>query len=191
MYYVLECDYPDDDNDGYLDIDDGIDIDGIDSWSAGERFTVPVPNPIGVEAMPEGDYTGPPIEMHDGNLLLMSPRLVAALREAGVDNLDCYPAVIVNIETKKKYEYQAVNIIGLVAAADLGKSQWSSYDGDPAYDASFEGLTVRPEAARGALMFRLAENTGVILVHDKVKAHLLAKGLDTLTFSEPEDWVQL
>jgi hypothetical protein len=191
MYYVLDCPTPDAENDGYLDIDDGIDIDGIDSWSAGERFTVSVPNPISVEAIPEGEYTGPPVEMHDGNLLLMSNRLVGALREAGVDNLDCYPAVIVNVETKKKHQYQAVNIIGLVAAADLGKSEWSSYDGDASYDASFEGLSVREEAARGALMFRLAENTGIILVHEKVKDHLLAKGLDTLTFNDPEDWVQL
>ena len=191
MYYVLDCDYPEDESGGYMDIDDGIEIDGVDSWSSGERFTVPIPSPILVNVVPEAGYTGLPNEMKDGNLLLMSDRLVSALRVAGVDNIDTYPTTLVNTETGQTYSYQAVNIIGLIAAADLEKSEWHSYDGDGVSDTTFESLTLKEDRARGALLFRLAENTSTILVHEKVRDHILASGISTLKFIEPEDWVQL
>jgi hypothetical protein len=189
MYYVLDCDIPMDENDGYFDIDDSaVEIDGIDSWSIGKKFTVPVPNPIIVDANPMEEYAGPPPEMNDANILIMSERLTKALREAGVDNIDTYPALLRNTETGKTYKYEAVNIIGLVAAADLAKSEWESFDSKPQFDTTFERLVIDGEAAGGSLMFRLAENTFAIVIHARVRDHLIKSGLDTLTFVEPEDW---
>jgi hypothetical protein len=189
MYYVLDAEIPMDENDGYLDIDDSmVEIDGIDSWSVGKKFTVPVPTPIIVDATPIEEYAGPPPEMNDANILIMSTRLVKALREAGVDNIDTYPALLRNTETGKTHPYEAVNIIGLVAAADLAKSEWESFDAKPQFDTTFERLVIDPDAAGGSLMFRLAENTFAIVVHARVRDHLVKSGLDTLTFAEPEDW---
>ena len=188
-YYVLDCDIPMDENDGYFDIDDSaVEIEGIDSWSIGRRFTVPVPAPIIVDANPVEEYDGPPPEMNDANILIMSERLVKGLREAGVDNIDTYPALLRNTETGKTYPYQAVNIVGLIAAADLSKSEWENFDGSPRFDTTFERLVIDPDAAGGSLMFRLAENTFAIVVHARVRDHLIKSGIDTLTFVEPEDW---
>lgn len=189
MYYVLYCETPMDEEDGYLDIEDGLEIEGVDCWDIGRRFDVDIPNPLQVDLVPVEGYTGEPAEMHDGNILLMSNRLVAALKEAGVDNLDCYPATLKNVETGKTFSYQAVNIIGVMAAADLEKSQWQSYDGEPLFDVNFEGLEINEQAAQGALLFRLAESTDTILIHEKVRDHIIARGIATLKFIRPSDWV--
>ena len=45
------------------------------------------------------------------------------------------------------------------------------------------------EKAGGELMFRLLENSSAIMVHEKVKDHLLSKGFDMLTFIESVDWI--
>jgi len=191
MYYVLYCEYPKDAAGGFMDIDDGIRIRGVRSWRIGQRIDVEVPNPIIVNVTPTGSYTGPPIEMSAGTLLLMSNRLVEALRAAGVDNIDCYPASLRNTKTGETYNYQSVNILGLVAAADLTKSEATIYDDSPAADVSFESVVLKNEALHGELLFRLAENTGTIMIHEKVRDKILERGITTLKFIRPENWVRL
>ena len=41
----------------------------------------------------------------------------------------------------------------------------------------------------GQLLFRLAESLGAIIVHRRVKDHLLARGFDMLTFRDPAKYV--
>ncbi|XXY17976.1 hypothetical protein WME88_58080 [Sorangium sp. So ce216] len=188
-YYVLSYEVPQDENEGYLDLQDGLDFDGVDSWSLGQRFLAALPDPIEVDLVPVSGYRGEPSEMYDGNMCLMSERLLSALLTCGVDNIDHYRAVLRNTETGQTYGYRAVNIVGLVAAADLAGSVWESHDGDARIDTSFDALVVNEGKALGALMFRLAENTSTILIHAKVRDHLLSVGFPTLRFLEPSGWV--
>jgi hypothetical protein len=106
------------------------------------------------------------------------------LRRCGVDNIDTYPAVLVDNANEREFRYFAVNILGLVAAADLSKSQWSNFDSAARLDTHFESLAVDPAKARGHLMFRLAEDTGTIIVHAKVKQALESAGIPMLRFSQ-------
>jgi hypothetical protein len=41
--------------------------------------------------------------------------------------------------------------------------------------------------ARGALIFRLAESVNAILVHERLRDHLIANGFRNLEFLEPTD----
>src|SRR5262245_34137795 len=51
---------------------------------------------------------------------LMSKRLVEALRGSGVDNLQIFPAVLTEASSGAvRDDYCVVNVIGLVAAADM------------------------------------------------------------------------
>ena len=111
-------------------------------------------------------------------------RANSILKEAGVDNLDCYPAILTNVETGETYDYQAVNIIGTRMAADLDKSDWENFDGEAKTDTFFNKLTVDEEKAEGLLIFRLAESLSTVIVHQQVKDHILGQGIDTLTFLE-------
>jgi hypothetical protein len=95
----------------------------------------------------------------------MSRRLVDVLQGCGVDNLQIFPAVISREETGETIShYCVVNVLGLVAAADMGKSKARPL----ANVKFFEKLAVDPTRARGLLMFRLAESLTDIIVADNV-----------------------
>ncbi len=122
---------------------------------------------------------------------LFSRRLVAALREAGVDNLETFETVLSNLEGEKPPPadfYLAVNVIGLVEAADLKKSELGPGVEEKLISVDFDSLSVDPARARNLLMFRLAENTSAVLVHARVKAQVEAAGLPALTWLRPQEW---
>lgn len=188
MYYILDYEIPENEEGGYLDFQD-IEIDGIESWYVGKRFNIEVPNPIEIDIIPIGDYDGPPSEMYQGHMVLMSNKLVETLKELGIYNIDCYPAVLKNVKTGEKYSYQAVNIIGVIAAVDLQKSNWESYDGDPLFDVNFNGIVINHQASKNKLLFRLAESIGTIVVHETIRDNLISRGFNTLYFIKPSDLV--
>lgn len=160
----------------------------IDSWRMGRRFISELPNPVVVKIMP-----GNPdnlIELYNDDALIMHKRLLAALQEAGVDNLDVYPCVIINEGTGFRTEdYVAVNLIGLVKAVDIDNSNVTGGDSDHLLDTDFDGLVIDPKKAKDHLMFRLAENTSAIVIHRSVKEHLVKKGFTMLSYVQPEDWI--
>jgi len=96
---------------------------------------------------------------------VMSKRLVAALQAAGVDNLQTFPAEITNNETGEVIrDFVAVNVVGMVSAADEGASESS-----PLADVKFfHRLVMDPTSAKGLRMFRLAESRMDVIVDEAV-----------------------
>lgn len=185
MFYRLGYEYPIDADGGHYTIEDGVDFEGVRSWSLGCRFTHAVlPSPIELDLVPVGGFSGSPPDMLDGNMCLMSEVMASTLFTAGVDNLDCYPATLFDRVNQRRFDYHAVNILGLVKAADLDRSDWSSFDADARMDTHFAQLRVDPGKASALAIFRLAEDTGTIVVVERVKQALEARGLGTLTFSK-------
>lgn len=161
----------------------------MDNWTRGYRWEDPVPQPICFEIDEEDEGVLRPF--FEPIVPLMRADLLEALRECGCDNLDDYDAVIRETRTGKEYvDYRAVNIIGLVAAADLVESDAapSGFDGGYLVDTFFRKFKMNEAAAHGQLVFRLAEKVSAIFVHTKVKDHLLARGFDELTFMHPAKW---
>ena len=184
MYFMLGCFGPEDQNRAALG-----EVRGLKDvyWTTGRRFSSPIPTPVEVFLDPW--YPGVMVPMFDRGILLFSDAMIAALQEAGVDNLDCYPAVIKDTVKGITYkDYKAVNIIGIIACADLGKSKHTAF-GDPLIDVDFDSLAIDEAKTRDALMFRLAECVSGIVVHEKVKEHLEAKGIAYLDFTPPGEWV--
>ncbi len=185
-HYMLECYQPIEWDD--MALLEGVDFDDVGSWRLGKRFEFKPPNPVVVKIMP-----GNPddlIELYNDDALVMNKRLLAALQEAGVDNLDVYPCVIVNEGTGFRTEdYVAVNLIGLVKAVDIDNSNVTGEGSDHLLDTDFDGLAIDPEKAKDYLMFRLAENTSAIVIHRSVKEHLVEKGFTMLSYVEPKDWI--
>jgi hypothetical protein len=157
------------------------------SWISGKQFKFEIPIPIELELDPENQ--GIMMPMYDKGILLFSDVMIEALRDAGVDNFDCYDVVIWDPITKRKFqEYKAVNIIGVISCADLTKSKYSMHD-TPSIDVDFDSLVIDETKTHGALMFRLAECVTGIVVHEKVKEVLLEKGIKHLDFDHPEEWI--
>jgi hypothetical protein len=166
------------------------------SWASGKRFSTnpndPVfrqPPPEPVQAEVKADYPGVMAEFWKAPVPLMTKRLLAALQEAGVMNLDTYQAEIYDVSQNAIYDnYVAFNIIGTVSAADLNQSSYDATLPERMISVDFDSVIIDEQATRGALMFRLAESVNAIVVHEKVKQYLEENGIDTLTFIPPEEW---
>lgn len=115
--------------------------------------------------------------------------LILAMRECGVDNLQAFDAVLHDPENGTNYtNYKAVNIVGLMAVADMQKSVATAHTSPALIDVEFDKLVIDEKKARGAFLFRLAQATGTILVHDRVRDCLIRKGFDKdLAFFEPSE----
>lgn len=130
-------------------------------------------------------------ELYWDPIPLFSRRLVTALQNAGVDNLQAFETTLATVQGKNpppRNHYVAVNIIGRVAAADLAESELNPDVEDRILSADFYSLTVDHKKTKDLLMFRLAENISAVLVHERIKAQVEAAGITTLTWIPPTQW---
>ena len=167
-------------------------------WTTGRRFSEEIAEPLEIILEPlSDDYDPDDPDSEEGpdmpdcfldEIPLLTNALIEALARGGVDNLDTYDAVLIDPETDERHDsYKAVNIIGLIAAADMDASNATVHPGGPVIDVDFDGLVVDESKAGGQLLFRLAESVNGILIHEELKDHLLSEGFDRLVFLETGD----
>lgn len=161
---------------------------GLLNWLSGTKFEVAIPEPLEFQLDSQGgafvtDFFPPAIP-------LMSVRMLDALNQAGVDNIDSYDAVITGLDGEPlTEEYKAVNIIGRIACADLDASICDVDDPDDPVGVDFESLVIDEDRTRGLLFFRLHEAVNGIVVHNSVKQSLEQLALKGIVFVDPEDWI--
>jgi hypothetical protein len=173
---------------GYMEIEDWDDSEGFEGWSVGKPAKSQPQGTVVIRARRHEGYKGEPDDFSDHNIPLMSKRLKEAIESAGVDNITFYP---VTVRTKKEtYEYFAFNLVGLVSVVDPA-SEIKSPDGDFLGDSSITDLVIDDEKGRGLLMFRLKEKFSVILVHKKLKEVIEQRGIASVKFLAPEDFMAL
>ena len=171
------------------------DIPGIrwSAWRKGARLDDVPPNPLlfTLKPMnPNASDHGPHLPSFlNAAIPLFSTTLLAELRKCGVDNLDTYPVALTDPDSGSVLDhYRAVNVIGLVSAADMAKSDAIVHPGGPALiDVAFDKLVVDEAKTGSAKLFRMAESTKTILVHQSVRDYLLASGFDDLAFYSPDN----
>ena len=205
-YYVLECQYDPTAPPGryaeFFSLEVSDDARRF-RWNDGRIFLArnkreyerPPNEPIelATEPMPAGDTVrwGFYRELYWHPIPLFSRRLVGALIKAGVRNLQTYETVLTNVEGDNpppRNQYLAVNIVGLIDAADMKKSVISPGSKEELYSTDFDSLVIDDKKPRGMLMFRLAQNISAVMVHERVKEYVDAAGIDTLTWMAPEEW---
>ncbi|WP_188151030.1 imm11 family protein [Teredinibacter waterburyi] len=173
MYYILD-DNPFTEPDSYRMRSTGWNKDMVDSeFIKGNYLTEKFDKPFEFELW---EYE------HNGNGMaeyfyeafpVMSDELIQALKGAGVDNLQSYPAVLKDVS--KNYirtDYKVVNIFGTIAAADMEKSDYIDIGGMGTIAVGFKTLAIDEKKTRNALLFRLAESVTDIIIHESVKQHL-------------------
>lgn len=184
---MLECFSPEE---GRVDLEAPPDL-GVESWMTGLPFDLPPAAPIHLHWDPETETDGKRrLSLYDAGPVLMRRDLVAALRECGVDNMETYETVVHSrVDGSECLDYAAVNIIGLVAAADMERSgAHLPEDSDGLIDVDFDGLVIDEAKAAGFLLFRLAECVSGVVVHERVKTHIESRGGFGLSFVPPEEW---
>jgi len=170
-------------------IDESPFIKGV-KWGVGRKITQALPDPLEFTLKPldpeSADHAQHMPSYLSAGMPLFRDDLLDALRSCGVNNLDAYNASIKDPDNGQTYtNYKAINIIGLIAAADMARSEAVVHPGGPLIDVDFDSLVVDEAKARGPLMFRLAESTNAILLHEKVRDFLRSKGFQDLAFYEP------
>lgn len=158
------------------------------TWVLGRPITSAVPRPLIYKLDPQ--WPGNVREMMDELACpLMSDNLVAALRSVGVDNLQLFDAVIEDPATGTTHtNYKAFNVIGLVAAADMGKSVLMGTSDSTIIDVDFESLAIDEKKAAPFRLFRLAENVSTIIVDDVVRREVARREIPGMRFYDPADW---
>jgi hypothetical protein len=96
---------------------------------------------------------------------IFSEQFVEHLGLIGVANLEVFPVVINDGQSESQISgYMLVNVLGMIACADLALSKFDEFDG--VYD--FDELVIDPARARGPELFRLAEAADYIIVSGRL-----------------------
>lgn len=139
-------------------------------WRSGQAFAQAPSQPIVCTLHDRPGATLPDAFLAD-RIPLFSQRLVQGLLDAGVSNLATYAAELRTAGGQLvATDFHAVNIVGLVACADLEASLRHPLSDYPMIE--FTRLVIDAEAARGCKLFRLAENPSFILLDESVKRAL-------------------
>jgi hypothetical protein len=157
-------------------------------WCSGRPLTVPVTAPL-VYTL-DKNYPGTPKAMYyEKAVPVMRDDVIEALRKAGVDNIEYFDAILENPLTgQPELNYKAFNIIGVVAAADMGASELMGTSSSTIGDVDFHALTLDESRTGGLLLFRLAEKLGAIIVHESVRKAIEAAGIPGFVFYGPGTW---
>lgn len=161
---------------------------GMGNWRDGSPVGRSVPKPLvytlraGSEGVPKPMYYAEAVPV-------MRDDVVAALRQAGVHNIEYFDAVLKDPDNGQEFtDYKAYNIVGLVACADLSASKLMDTNESDLLDMDFDSLVIDESRTGGALLFRLAENVSAIVVHDRVKRAIEASGVPGFLFYGPGEW---
>ena len=116
---------------------------------------------------------------------LMSADFFAALQAYGVDNLEAHPVELCEAGDGKQLPgaWVAVNVVGLLSAADLEASTIASRRGGR--EVVFDRMVIDADRARGARMFRLAEDPTHVWVDAPLRTQLASAGFTHLRFWRP------
>jgi hypothetical protein len=159
-----------------------------DDWSNGRAFVEPPATPLIVGIQP--GYEKEPLLDYFGTPAVMSNRFYQVLVDAGVDNLDVYDAILEGKDGKTRHEgFKAFNVIGLVSATDMQKTEFSPENDSRLIDASIDSLVIDPKKAGGLLMFRLAEYCAAVIVHESLKRALEKHKFPEVVFTPPESFI--
>jgi hypothetical protein len=158
-----------------------------DAWWEGVNIRTPPQEPVVVTICTGFEQSE--LMQYFNSANLMTNEMFDCLLRAGVDNLQGWDAVIRSEDGSVEHKgYKIFNLIGLIAAADLTKTEFNPENPSRHFDASIEKLVIDPNKTRGAQMFRLAEFVGAVLIHDRIKRALEAGGFTKLKFGDPAEY---
>lgn len=156
------------------------------TWLTGEKLVDDLPELVEYEV--EAGRPGAMKPFYNLHYPLMRVDLLEALESCSVDNLQTFPAVVHDRNTGAVLQnYRAVNIVGVVSAADPDQSQRSAMSDSTMIDASYDSLAIDERKAGGLLLFRLAESVNAVIAHARVRDYV-APRVPGIEFLEPSEW---
>lgn len=161
------------------------------TWMTGRPIDIDIPTPLEYEII--GDHSGTMRHFfQEPGAPLMSTDLINVLVANGVNNLQTFDAIITDREKNQTYtNYKSVNVIGLISAVDLDKSEYTDLgiggDGVPS-NLFFKTLVLDESRCSELLMFRLAEKVSALVIHASIRKAIETSPVDFsghLVFTHP------
>lgn len=116
----------------------------------------------------------------------MSPAVIGTrafyqdLLEAGITNIEAKKTVIRDSVNNREFDnYLLLNIIGRVSCADMTRSDYHSL-GEGMH--IINKLVIDPAKTQGMELFLVHEDTGCIVVSERIRDHLVARGYQDIYF---------
>lgn len=168
---------------GMIEIVGHTEVTGRYSWTMGLAFAEPVAEQT---LLLDPAYGENYPDFFDTTIPVMSQKLIADLRDGGVDNIDTYPMVLRRMDNgEETRDYAAVNVVGCVDAVDLDASDYRLRFGKP----YFTGAVAMDAARVGEHQaFRLLKGPGFIVVTARVAERLNAGGYRGLLLQPTVDY---
>lgn len=121
--------------------------------------------------------------------LLMNHKLVQVLHDLQVNNIQAYPTKIIgsNGEVVSE-EYNIVNVIGRINAVDTDASDIEMHPDFPNQIEFINSLVIKESIVGQPPLFRLAENTQVVIVREDIKETINKHGITGIKFCLPSEF---
>ncbi len=139
-------------------------------WIQGKIMTAPTnKEPLMLDlSLESGVFRGAII---DGFLTLYHKKLCKVLTDFGIDNIQYFPVVLRNQETKKvEHDYMLVNIVGLLDCVDMDKSKVNWWASGMGFD--FVSMEIDKAKVQGLPIFRLKDDPTKVIIDERLKQHL-------------------
>ena len=135
------------------------------SFPKGVMIQADLPDPLVFET--DNDSAHPPDDFPGSVIHVLSDRFVEALRAAGVDNMQTFPAQLQNPASGDVWPsgLQAVNFVGVVDCVDLEKSD---YDEVGVGVLAFRDVAISESRAGGLSCFRLMQSPDRVVLAERV-----------------------
>ncbi len=156
-------------------------------WCDGKPILEAVPllrfdcTPQAGEPVSWWDYLMPAV-----HIPLVSKRMREVLTRAGADNIQYFPAEVLDPSTKTPRTYYAMNIVGLCSCVDRKRSVFTPAEGHELLITDFERLVLTSDFIPSRI-FRLAEQGVLAIVDETVRQSAEAAGLTGVRFVLPEN----
>lgn len=156
------------------------------TFTQGQPIQSALTPPIEIDLVedPDGEEQMPPLWVVPA--LVVRQELAQALREAGVDNIEYFPAALIDRQTGARHlDYAVGNIVGVVDAIDMQKSVLAP-NSPPAIAMRFKKMVLDEQKCRGLLLFRLMHRQSLVIVAGTLADHLRKKNFPYLHLIPPE-----
>jgi len=159
-----------------------------DGWMLGRRFRGRVTEPV--EAVIKDDFDEGVLLPFYTTPQIMTRELCETIRDAGVDNLDVYDAIVSREDgTIVSRDYVAFNVLGVVRRPKSSGTSFDPSNPERIADTRIETLDYAQDGPGELLMFRLCECLGSVVVHQKVKEAIEARGIPNIVFLDALDYL--
>lgn len=169
---------------GVFEIVGHTDVTGQYLWTAGNKFSDPIPKQT---LIIDPAYGTEFPDFFDTSIPVMSQSLIDAFHKAGVDNFDAYQVTLKRKDSGEEFEgYYAVNFLGCVSAIDFEKTEYTTKRrGRKKFDGP---IYVDDNKAHSFKAFRLSEGPSFLVVSDQVAQVLKSQNFRALLLQPTTDY---